>query len=96
MKEILIISDTHYPKFSVNSLLYDLIASGDLLIHCGDLEEEEFSETLEDTGKPILAVKGNNYDYLINFKLPSKILFQVEDKVIGTCHENGKYIEAIG
>ena len=96
MKEILKISDTHYPKFSVNPLLYDLIASCDLLIHCGDLEEEEFLETLEDTGKPIFAVKGNNYDYLINFNLPSKILFQEEDKVIGICHGNGKYIEAIG
>ena len=89
MKRVLIISDTHYPKKTIDPIFFDLVEEADIIIHCGDLEEFELLEELENFNKPVYAVRGNNYDYLLQNRLNDKMIISIEDIIIGITHGNG-------
>lgn len=95
MKRVLILSDTHYPYSNINKVLYDLIERCDLIIHCGDLQDNDFLEELESFGRKVYAVKGNNFDYLLDRKLPNRVVVDINGVIIGVCHGHGPYGKAI-
>lgn len=70
-KKIAILSDTH-KKVKRSQQVIDLLKErgAEFFIHAGDIVKEEMLKQLEDTGKPYVAVYGNNDAHL--FELHNK------------------------
>ena len=73
MKKILIISDTHYPKYELPSKLWSLVKEADAIIHCGDFTASELLEDLKLVNENICSVYGNN-DQIVSGSLAEKEL----------------------
>jgi putative phosphoesterase len=85
--KIAVLSDTHIPLTSSDlpKEVYQGIAGVNMILHAGDIVEEEFLEKLS-TIAPVRAVCGNMDDEKIGRKLPKKDILRVEGVSIGLIH----------
>lgn len=87
-KILLIMSDTHIPERAeeIDKLIIDFIKmkTYDIVIHAGDLTDENVLSQIKSFGIKHYIVQGN-MDYL---DLPEKEIFEVYDIQIGVIHGN--------
>ena len=74
MKNVLIISDTHG---RLKKEVWEAIKSSDVVIHAGDLDNNDIEMKLRLSGAEVHIVKGNNDNYWGN-TLPKTLTFKVE------------------
>lgn len=101
MVRLLVISDTHCPNKKIPGKFFELLLNNeerynfDGLIHCGDIQTIEFYEDLLRIGIPVFAVLGNNFDFMLDRKVPKRRIIFFENVSIGIVHGNGAYSGAI-
>lgn len=101
MLRLLVISDTHYPLRKISGEFYSLLldAEGQTrfngIIHCGDIQEIDFYEDLLTYEIPLYAVLGNNYDFLLERKIPFRRVINLTGLNIGIVHGHGSFFPAI-
>jgi len=90
MKKIMIISDTHMPKYNkaIPQKMMSFMNDVDLIIHVGDFQSYEVYE-LFCQQKKVFAVHGNNDDDQLTQLLPRKSIIEIEDVKIGLFHGHG-------
>ncbi|XRO74763.1 metallophosphoesterase [Methanocaldococcus sp. 28A] len=83
-----VISDTHlYDRaFELPKTVFDEFSNVDLIIHCGDVTDEEILNILKDLAR-VVAVKGN-MDYL---DLPKREILDINGIKIGVIHGDVVY-----
>jgi len=88
---VLAVSDTHIPERAswIPREVEEFISRGryDVVVHAGDLIEEEVLNYLRNAGREVYAVRGN-MDYL---KLPRYAKFEVGGVAFGVFHGDGVY-----
>lgn len=90
MKKILVIADTHMPRFGkkIPRIILKYINEVDLIIHAGDFQTKKVYETFSHY-KKVIAVQGNNDDLKLNEILPKRLIFDIEDIKVGIFHGHG-------
>ena len=88
MKKVLVISDTHYPKYELPKALWLLVKDADAVIHCGDFTTPELWEDLKSINENIYSVYGNN-DQVLSGSFPEKRIVTIEGFKIGIIHGFG-------
>ena len=88
MKKVLVISDTHYPKYELPKNLWLLVKNADVVIHCGDFTAPELLDDLKILNENIYSVYGNN-DHILSGSLPEKRIVTIEGFKIGIIHGFG-------
>src|SRR5690554_3009830 len=90
MKKVLIISDTHMPKFGkiVPNILLKYIKKVDLIIHAGDFQKYDIYKEFKKY-KEIIAVYGNNDDKRLKQELKQKEILNIDNIKIGIYHGHG-------
>lgn len=95
MKKILVLSDTHYPRYEVPKKIWALAETADAVIHCGDFVTQAVYEDLKCLNKNIYGVFGNNDDAFLVSQLPEKRIIAIEGYQIGILHGFGfKYTKS--
>lgn len=79
--EIGIISDTHN---LVRPEVYEAFEGTDLILHAGDIGEEDVIIELEAIA-PVRAVRGNN-DFSLSERFKEKSIFQIENRTFHLLH----------
>ncbi len=95
-----VISDTHIPSKvkKLSKILLDELPGFDLIIHAGDLVEEDVLEELE-TFAPVKAVAGNVDSDRLKEKLPLSLEFTLEGYRFAVVHGHtfkGRIMEKVG
>lgn len=87
MKRIGVVSDTHYPRRrkSLPEELFQGLQGVELILHAGDLTDEEMLWLLEEIA-PVTAVAGNCDDWELAEHLGDKKIITVERVKIGLTH----------
>ena len=88
--KIVVISDTHYPvqTASLPDVLYKEFSSCDIIVHAGDIVENELLVELESIAE-VKAVAGNMDSFYLKNRLPAKLLFEAGGFKIGVVHGSG-------
>ncbi|RLG11772.1 hypothetical protein DRN73_04465 [Candidatus Pacearchaeota archaeon] len=91
MKRILLLSDTHIPERAkkLPDEIWRKIEEYDGVIHCGDFTSESFYQEIKSLAKQLWAVRGNMDDAELFFKLPEKLVIEIEGVKIGIYHGEG-------
>ncbi len=85
-----VLSDTHIPVVvrKLPQKIYDRFKDCDLIIHAGDMVEEEVLEELKAITET-KAVQGNMDSYKLKKILPDKMIIEADGKRIGIIHGSG-------
>jgi uncharacterized protein len=88
---IAVISDTHMPRGGrrLPDACVERIASGDLLLHAGDLMTVEVLRELESIGPPVAAVHGNMDTAELRRLLPAERVVEAGGARIAMLHDAG-------
>jgi len=86
---VAVIADTHLKGAdTLPDKLLDLLDNVDVVVHAGDLKCEQVLESLERDNRPVLAVRGNNFD-LDLAGLPDTRVEQIGGMRVGIAHDIG-------
>jgi putative phosphoesterase len=85
-----VLSDTHLRADSARRLpdvVYDALASADVVLHCGDVVERTLLDDLA-AYAPVHAVLGNN-DVSLRGTLPERLVVELDGVRVGMVHDSG-------
>lgn len=86
---VAVLSDTHWKgSDAVPQDVLDLLNDVDVIIHAGDLKCEKVMSALSDGGRPVLAVRGNNFE-LDLASLPDTRVENLDGFKVGIAHDIG-------
>lgn len=90
MKKIMVLSDTHMPRYSkkIPRKILQYLEDIDLIIHAGDFQRYEIYQQFCQY-KEVIAVHGNNDDKKLIEVLPRKTIIDIEKIKIGLFHGHG-------
>jgi putative phosphoesterase len=87
--KVAVLADTHWKgSDAVPEHVLDTVKDADVIIHAGDLKCEKVLESLSQSGKPVLAVRGNNFE-LDLAALPDTRVEDLNGYRIGIAHDIG-------
>lgn len=88
---ILVISDTHIPRVAQDlpAKLYDEMKRADMILHAGDLIDEDVLDKIKKVNKEVRAVYGNMDSPEVRRRLTSKETVQAGNFKIGLIHGFG-------
>lgn len=90
---VAVLSDTHWKGTdAVPQSVLDLLNDVDVVIHAGDLKCEHVMESLSGGGRPVLAVRGNNFE-LDLASLPDTRVENLDGFKVGIAHDIGSMAE---
>ncbi len=86
---VAVLSDTHWKgSDAVPQGVLDLLQDVDVVIHAGDLKCEKVMSALSEGGRPVLAVRGNNFE-LDLASLPDTRVENLDGFKVGIAHDIG-------
>jgi putative phosphoesterase len=86
---VAVLADTHWKGTDpVPEHVLDLVEDADLIIHAGDLKCERVLESLSKDNRPVLAVRGNNFE-LDLAALPDVRVEDLNGFKVGIAHDIG-------
>ncbi len=90
MKKILVMSDTHMPRFckKIPDVVMSYINEVDFIFHTGDFQTYEVYQHFSQY-KKVIGVLGNRDDHKLSQLLPRKLLIDVDNVKIGLFHGHG-------
>ena len=74
MKRLAIISDTHN---LLRPQVLERLAAADIILHAGDVSSPDTLEALQDLGKDLYLVRGNN-DWALGPRIPPTLTVPIE------------------
>ena len=83
MKRLAIISDTHG---LLRPPVLERLREADAILHAGDVSSPDVLEELQDLGKDLYLVRGNN-DWLWGSRLPHTLTFTIEGVTFFLVHD---------
>ncbi|MBB6214626.1 hypothetical protein HNQ80_000709 [Anaerosolibacter carboniphilus] len=88
---VAVLADTHLKndKLDLPQIVIKYLEGVDGIIHCGDVKEEGLLNLLENYA-PVYAVRGNNDDERLQYKLKEKLIINLENYRIGITHGHGE------
>jgi putative phosphoesterase len=90
---VAVLADTHWKgSDAVPEPVLDLLKDADLIIHAGDLKCEKVLDSLADGSRPVLAVRGNNFE-LDLAPLPDVRVESLNGYRVGIAHDIGSVNE---
>lgn len=89
---IAVLADTHLPRGSraLPPACIELLARAALIVHAGDFTAVSVLESLEALGPPVVAVRGNVDDAVLQARLPLRTTVGAEGRRIGVVHDPGR------
>jgi len=86
---VAVLADTHWKgSDSVPEPVLKLIHDADVIVHAGDLKCESVLDCLGDGGRPVLAVRGDNFDLTLA-SLPETRVEDLNGFRVGIAHDIG-------
>lgn len=86
---VAVLADTHWKGHdAVPEQVLELVEEADVVIHAGDLKCERVLDSLSDGGRPVLAVRGNNFE-LDLAALPDVRVEDLSGFKVGIAHDIG-------
>lgn len=82
MKHIAVISDTHN---LLRPQVLERLAAADIILHAGDVSSPDTLEALQDLGKDLYLVQGNN-DWALGPRVPPTLTVAIEGVVFFLVH----------
>ena len=88
---LIVLADTHWPQrcLDLPAVVWDAVASADLVVHAGDWVEPDLLDRLEERSPALLACWGNNDGPELRRRLPQVARAELDGVRVAVTHETG-------
>ena len=88
---LIVLADTHWPRrcLDLPAVVWDAVASADLVVHAGDWVEPGLLDRLEERSPALLACWGNNDGPELRRRLPQVARAELDGVRVAVTHETG-------